>query len=207
MAASGAPWRWERASAPPRPSATQGTSQFAVVVSILLGAGWAWAGLAVAAGWLAGAPARGGARRESWLCSRPRRRTTRWTRCSATSRSACTSRSCTAGGSQAWCCGPLLGAVGAYVERPGARGLLAALAVPAGALAQMVVHPPGAGNLIVTPETRLAQAIVLVAGGAVASRRPRPLPRRATSLEDSPPTARVCRSRKGSSLGPPGLMP
>jgi hypothetical protein len=41
--------------------------------------------------------------------------------------------------------------------------------VPARALTDVVVHPPGAGNLIVTPEMRLAQVIVLVAGGAVAS--------------------------------------
>ena len=145
-----------------------GDSQFAVVVSILLGAGWAWAALAVAAGWLAGAPARGALAAvlallaattayyalDSVLRDEPfglyQLELYRWWLASVV-------------------CGPLLGAVGAYVDRPGARGLLAALAVPAGALAQMVVHPPGAGNLIVTPETRLAQAILLVAGGAVAS--------------------------------------
>ena len=54
------------------------------------------------------------------------------------------------------------------MQRPGVRGLLAALTVPAGALVQMVVYPPGAGNLIVTPEMRLAQAIVLAASGLVA---------------------------------------
>ena len=179
-----------------------GASQLAVVVSILLGAGWAWAGLAVAAGWLAG---RTGTRAalaavlallaattayyalDSVLRDEPfglyQQELHRWWLASAV-------------------CGPLLGVVGAYVERPGARGLLAALTVPAGALVQMVVHPPGAGNLIVTPETRLAQAIVLAASGAGRRRRARALPRRAASLKARLRRAR-CRSRNGSS--PSGL--
>ena len=49
------------------------------------------------------------------------------------------------------------------------RGLLAGLVVPVGALVQMIVLPPGSRNLIVTPEMRLAWAIVLVASGAVAA--------------------------------------
>ena len=144
-----------------------GASQLAVVVSILLGAGWAWAALAVTSGWLAGPPDRAALAGvvsllaattayyalDSVLRDEPfglyQQELQRWWLASAI-------------------CGPLLGVVGAYVQLPGVRGLLAALTVPAGALVQMVVYPPGAGNLIVTPEMRLAQAIVLVASGLVA---------------------------------------
>ena len=143
-----------------------GSSQLAVVVSLLLGAGWAWAGPAVTSGWLQ-ATDRSGTRRgpftargdncvhalDSVLREEPfglyQQELHRWWLSSAI-------------------CGPLLGVVGAYVQRPGVRGLLAALTVPAGALVQMVVYPPGAGNLIVTFEMRLAQAIVLIGSGLVA---------------------------------------
>jgi hypothetical protein len=138
-----------------------------VVVSILLDGGWAWAGLAVAAGWLAGAPVRGALaavvallaattayyaldselREEPFALYWPELQ--RWWLASVA-------------------CGPALGAVGAYVGRGGVRGLLAGLVVPVGALVQTVVLPPGSGNLIVTPEMRLAWAIVLVASGVVA---------------------------------------
>ena len=36
-----------------------GASRLATVMSVILDVGWAWAALAVAAGWLAGTPARG----------------------------------------------------------------------------------------------------------------------------------------------------
>ena len=48
------------------------------------------------------------------------------------------------------------------------RGLIAGLVVPLGALVQMIVLPPGAESLIVTPEMRLAWAIVLAASCMVA---------------------------------------
>ena len=144
-----------------------GGSQLAVVTSIVLDGGWAWAGLAVAAGWLGGTPARGALagvlallaattayygldsvlRDESFAVYWPELQ--RWWLASV------------AGGAA-------LGAVGAYVGRPGARGLLAGLVVPVGALVQMVTLPPGSGSLIVTLEMRLAQAVVLVISGVVA---------------------------------------
>ena len=122
-----------------------GASQFAVVVSIILDVGWAWAGLAVAAGWLAGAPARGALaavlallaattayyaldsvlREEPFALYWPELQ--RWWLASVA-------------------CGPALGAVGAYVGRGGVRGLLAGLVVPVGALVQMVVSRPGPGT-------------------------------------------------------------
>ena len=145
----------------------EGDSQLAAVVSIILDIGWAWAGLAVAAGWLAGAPVRGALAAVLALLAattayyaldsvlREEPLTLYWPEL------------------QRWwlasvACGPVLGAVGAYIGRGGVQGLLAGLVVPLGALAQMVVLPPGSGNLIVTPEMRLAWAIVLASSCVVA---------------------------------------
>ncbi|MGW2848563.1 hypothetical protein [Streptomyces sp. NPDC001274] len=64
--------------------------------------------------------------------------------------------------------GLLLGAVGSAVRRPGVVGLLAALTVPVGAAAQMVVMPPRP-HLVMTPGIVLAEVIVWTAAvsGAV----------------------------------------
>ena len=135
--------------------------------SIILDVGWAWAALAVAAGWLAGAPVRGALAAALALLAattayyaldsvlREEPLTSYWPEL------------------QRWwlasvACGPVLGAVGAFIGRGGVQGLLAGLVVPVGALAQMVVLPPGSGNLIATPEMRLAWAIVLAASCVVA---------------------------------------
>lgn len=144
-----------------------GDSQLAVVTSIILDVGWAWAGLAVAAGWLVGRPARGALAGVSALLAA----TTAYYALDSVLRDEPFSLYWPE--LQRWwlasvVAGAALGAVGAYVGRPGARGLLAGLVVPVGALVQMVTLPPGSGSLIVTPEMRLAQAIVLVTSGVVA---------------------------------------
>lgn len=126
------------------------------IVSVLLDSGWAWAGLAVATGWLvagrnkpaalvlgalAGALAllaataaysvvdtlRGGGPLSSWYASE----------------------------SIVWWItsivfGAPLGAVGACVNRPGVIGLLARLTVPVGAAVQMILFAPGRNEVIAT---------------------------------------------------------
>jgi hypothetical protein len=131
------------------------------VASLLLDVGWAWAGLAVAVGWLAGARVRGAAAGvlalivataaysgvDSVLREEPLgwywRNTLFWWLASVIF-------------------GPVLGAVGASIRRPGVIGLLAGLTVPAGAIVQMIFQPPGWG-LIVHPSAIWARVIVGVA--------------------------------------------
>ncbi|GII52165.1 hypothetical protein Pth03_05540 [Planotetraspora thailandica] len=127
----------------------------AEIVSVLLDSGWAWAGLAVAAGWLLtraegsrrAAPAQGAAAGVLALLA-----------ATAAYSVADTIRS---GGpwyeSQQpvwWVAGVIfgapLGAVGACVRRPGAIGLFARLTVPVGAAVQMVVLPPGRNEVVET---------------------------------------------------------
>ncbi|QCN86487.1 hypothetical protein DDJ31_17145 [Streptomyces griseoviridis] len=55
--------------------------------------------------------------------------------------------------------GSVLGAIGAAARRPGAVGLLAALTVPAGAAAQMLLIPPRP-HLTVTASIVVAETVV-----------------------------------------------
>jgi hypothetical protein len=176
------------------------------VASIMLDSGWAWAALAVAVGWLAGAVAWGAVAGAVALLA-------------ATAGydlmdSVFTLASRPAGESHAWSwysgnlgywglasvlLGPILGAVGAIIRRPGVVGLLASLTVPAGALLQMIVLPPAGSDgpvVVLRPEALLARAIVLgaalVAAGLLVTRfaaRSRQRPRRGTEAA-SPQTGR-----------------
>lgn len=58
--------------------------------------------------------------------------------------------------------GLVLGAIGSAISRSGAVGLLAALVVPVGATAQMIVMPPRP-HLTVTPSILVAEVIVWTA--------------------------------------------
>ncbi|MFF4774261.1 hypothetical protein ACFY05_15500 [Microtetraspora fusca] len=128
----------------------------AEIVSVLLDSGWAWAGLAVAVGWLITraregrppAPAWGGALAGALALLAA----------TAAYSIVDTIRS---GGQLPWYTsepplwwvasvvfGAPLGAVGACVKRPGAIGLLARLTVPVGAAVQMVVLPPGRNEVV-----------------------------------------------------------
>ncbi|MEW2489551.1 hypothetical protein [Streptomyces sp. NPDC048411] len=128
----------------------------AKVLSLLMDAGWAWAALAVAMGWLAGTRALGALVGALALIA-------------ATGAYYVTDALVWEAGTEMvrwWVAGlPLglaLGAVGAAIRRPGLTGLLAALTVPVGAAVQMVVLPPGP-HLTLTPATVLAEVIVWTA--------------------------------------------
>ncbi|MFD4659850.1 hypothetical protein ACFWP2_29955 [Kitasatospora sp. NPDC058444] len=141
-----------------RPLAGTAWAGAARVLSLLSGAGWAWAALAVAAGWAAGTWGRGalaGAMSliaatgayyvtDAWLRDEPlalyRGELALWWAASVLF-------------------GLALGAVGTAIRRPGTVGLLAALTVPVGAGAQMVLLPPRP-HLTPTPATLLAETIV-----------------------------------------------
>lgn len=128
----------------------------AKVLSLLVDAGWSWAALAVAVGWLAGTPIRGALVGALALiaatgayyvtdafASGAETEMVRW-------------------GVAAVPLGLVLGAVGAAIRRPGLIGLLAALTVPVGAAVQMVVLPPRP-HLTLTPTIVLAEVIVWTA--------------------------------------------
>jgi hypothetical protein len=143
------------------------------VLSTLMGAGWAWAAFAVAVGWYV--------------------RTRRWgAAAGAFALPAATTayyaldsflRAVPIWGSDIfwWTAvgllvGPPLGMVGAYIRRPGVPGLLAALAVPVGAAAQMMVLPQGLGGPHVASEAVWARWLVgvtavLVSAWVVVRRR------------------------------------
>ncbi|MPY51722.1 hypothetical protein [Streptomyces acidicola] len=136
----------------------QGTvwASAAKVLSLLMDAGWSWAGLAVAMGWLAGTRVRGALVGALALIA-------------ATGAYYVTDAFVSGAGTDMvtwWVVGlPLglvLGAVGAGIRLPGLIGLLAALTVPVGAAAQMVVLPPRP-HLTLTPATILAEFIVWTA--------------------------------------------
>jgi hypothetical protein len=145
------------------------SDSLARVPSLVLDAGWAWAGLAVVAGWLAGAPARGAVAGAVALLAA----TTVYYVTDSVARDEPFARY----GPELllwWLAsvvgGPALGAVGAYVNRPGVPGLLAGLVIPVGMAAQMIVLPLGAGSAVATPAERWARLIVWAAaavGGAV----------------------------------------
>ncbi|MEV1168885.1 hypothetical protein [Nonomuraea sp. NPDC049784] len=126
----------------------------AEVVSVLLDSGWAWAGLAVAAGWLV---TRAGESRLAALAQGAAAGVLALLAATAAYSIVDTIRS---GGQFPWyesesvwwfasfIFGGPLGCVGACVRRPGAIGLLARLTVPVGAAVQMVMLPPGRNEVI-----------------------------------------------------------
>ncbi|MET8331561.1 hypothetical protein [Streptomyces sp. NPDC005181] len=128
----------------------------AKVLSLLMDAGWSWAALAVVVGWLAGTWARGALVGALTLFA-------------ATGAYYVTDAFVWGAGTDMvwwWVVGlPLglgLGVVGAAIRRPGVIGFLAALTVPVGAAAQMVVLPPRP-HFTVTPAIILAEVIVWTA--------------------------------------------
>ncbi|RAO52318.1 hypothetical protein ONO86_01901 [Micromonospora noduli] len=142
-----------------------GWSQAAEFASLILDAGWAWAAMAVLAGWLV----------------------SRSVRLAAGILRGALAGGCTlifatsayygvdvifdgdiwwGGTTQYWlsvsvCLGPLLGAVGALIQRSGPAGTLAVLLVPAGAALQMVLLPP-------PPESAMAWPVRLSVWAAAA---------------------------------------
>ncbi|SFN95928.1 hypothetical protein SAMN04487980_104035 [Streptomyces sp. cf124] len=128
----------------------------AKVLSLLLDAGWSWAALAVAMGWLARTPSWGALAGALALIA-------------ATGAYYVTDAFVAGAGTDMvtwWVVGLpfglVLGAVGAAIRRPGLIGLLAALTVPMGAAVQMVVLPPRP-HLTLTPSIILAEVIVWTA--------------------------------------------
>jgi hypothetical protein len=141
---------------------------FARIASVVLDAAWAWGGLAVVAGRLAAAPARGALAgaialiaattvyygTDSIVRQEPLAlywsEMFRWWLASLI-------------------VGSALGGVGAYVGRPGLLGLFAGLTIPVVATVQMIVLPPGAGGPVVTPAMSWARLLVLVAAAVGAA--------------------------------------
>ncbi|MFD6329474.1 hypothetical protein ACFWGI_07870 [Streptomyces niveus] len=128
----------------------------AKVLSLLMDAGWSWAALAVAMGWLARTRVRGALVGVLALFA-------------ATGAYYVTDALVSGAGTDmvAWMLvglpvGVVLGAVGAAIRRPGLIGLLAALTVPVGAAVQMIVMPPRP-HLTLTPAIVLAEVIVWTA--------------------------------------------
>ncbi|WP_141725108.1 DUF6518 family protein [Micromonospora pallida] len=132
-----------------------GWSQAAEFASLVLNAGWAWAGAAVLVG---------------WLVSRHPRPAVGLLRGAAAgaltlvfATVAYYGMDVLSDGGPWWygatgywliasvLLGPVLGVVGALIRRPGPVGTLAALLVPAGAALQMVVLPPPPDSLMAQP--------------------------------------------------------
>lgn len=129
------------------------------IVSVLLDSGWAWAGLAVLAGFLATRA------KQSGLGARA---LTRGAVAGVVTLLAATAAYYAVDtvvhdvplGSYGldtvfwWAAsvvlGPILGAIGSCAGRPGAIGVLAKVTVPVGAAVQMVVRPPGRNEVITT---------------------------------------------------------
>ena len=141
----------------------------AEVGSLLLDVGWAWAAVAVAAGWLAGAGAigRGAAAGTAALMAA----TVAYFLMDSLLRA--DSLAGSVGEARYWVLasltfGPLLGAVGASLVRLGVIGLLAGLVVPVGALVQTIFLQPGIASSS-RPAGVWALVIVLAAAGACIS--------------------------------------
>ena len=145
---------------------------FARVVSFVLDAGWAWAGLAAVAGWMARTPRQAAVAGVIALLIA----TTAYVTFDSVNRdeslgaySAEMLRWWLVSVSLGW----VLGVIGAYARREDVVGLVAALVVPLGAVAQMIVLPPGPGGPATTAAmtwTRLLviTTAVIVAAAAVA---------------------------------------
>jgi hypothetical protein len=134
------------------------------IVTVLLDSGWAWAGWAVAMGWLV--------TRSRPAAFAPAATAGALTLLAATAAYSLMDTilrdeplsSWYLSESPVWwvagiALGAPLGAVGACVERPGVIGLLAGLTVPVGAAVQMIVLPPGRNEVIAA----IGQTIVWVA--------------------------------------------
>ncbi|MBE3013776.1 hypothetical protein IL992_32020 [Microbispora sp. NEAU-D428] len=142
----------------------------AEIMSVLLDSGWAWAGLAVAVGWLVTRAGEG----------RPAAPAGRGAAAGALALLAATAAysivdTIRSGGEVPWYAseplpwwiaavvfGAPLGAVGACAGRPGVIGLLARLTVPVGAAVQMAVLPPGRNEVV----QAIGKAIVWTAAAA-----------------------------------------
>ena len=145
-----------------------GGAQVAEFVSLILDSGWAWAGLAVLAGWLLG----------------PGRRPLAGALAGCLSLVVATAAFygvdylCTAGGdwvgvqfwwARALVLGPVLGAVGTLIRRPGLTGLIAALVVPVGAILNLIVLPlPGESRMATPVLVTVVVAATLGAALAIA---------------------------------------
>ncbi|GAA0987108.1 hypothetical protein GCM10009555_065800 [Acrocarpospora macrocephala] len=158
-------------------SRTYTTSGWSVaeIVSLLLDSGWAWAGLAVAVGWLV---TRGVESRRAALAQGAAAGALALLAATAAYSVVDTLRS---GGDFPWYAseplvwwiasvifGAPLGAVGACVKRPGTIGLLARLTVPVGAALQMVVLPPGRNEVVETMGKTIVWVAAAVSIGFVA---------------------------------------
>ncbi|MEV5824231.1 DUF6518 family protein [Spirillospora sp. NPDC052242] len=137
------------------------------VVSRLVGVGWAWAALAVAVGWFAGRPLHGALAGTGALLAA----TTGYYVLDPVLRDEPFGMH--SGALVYWAVaavlfGPLLGALGSQIGRPGPLGLLAGLVVPAGAALEMLVFRAPHPLLPLTPAEQVARWIVLVAAAAVA---------------------------------------
>ncbi|WP_432513382.1 hypothetical protein [Kineococcus sp. SYSU DK001] len=134
---------------------------------LVLNAGFAWAGLAVLAGALLRTPARAAV--GGWLSG------TAGLACFYVVDAAVRDVPLTASAARfpfwaaaALVCCPLLGLVGTRVRGAGIDGLLARLVVPVGALAEVLLHPPGGAAV------RWGVGLAAVGAGAVLLRRWRP---------------------------------
>jgi hypothetical protein len=135
---------------------------FARIVSFVLDAGWAWAALAVAAGWIARTPRSGAVAGVVALLTA----TTAYFTVDSIHRdepfgsySAELLRWWLVSVSLGW----VLGVIGASARRKDAVGLAAALVVPLGAFAQMIVLPPGPGGPGTTAAMTSARVLVITA--------------------------------------------
>ncbi|WP_158684376.1 DUF6518 family protein [Streptomyces somaliensis] len=128
----------------------------AKLLSLLMDAGWSWAALAVAMGWLATTRTRGALAGTLALITA----TTAYYTTDAYASGAGTNTVTWL--KAALLFGPVLGAIGATIRRPGPAGLLAALTVPTGAATQMILMPPRP-HITPTPATILAETIVWTA--------------------------------------------
>ncbi|WP_245658233.1 hypothetical protein [Microtetraspora malaysiensis] len=145
----------------------------AEIMSVLLDSGWAWAGLAVAVGWLV---TRARASRPSALAQ--------GAAAGALALLAATAAYGIVDGirnggqlseSPVWwvasvVLGAPLGAVGACAKRPGVIGLLARLTVPVGAAVQMAVLPPGRNEVVQTIGRTVVWTAAAVSVGLVVVR-------------------------------------
>jgi Family of unknown function (DUF6518) len=142
------------------PIAGTALEPIARVASLILDSGWAWAALAVAVGWLVGEPrARAAVAAVLALLA------------ATTAYSVMDSQpqDLYYWGPASVILGPVLGAAGATIRQPGVVGLLASLIVPAGAVLQIVLTPPGGSGPLVRAEAIWARGIVLAAAALAAA--------------------------------------